>query len=227
MTRLSKQQLQALKEKAAEFQKRLVQVAKKKVPDGTNQGAFFATLFQMAAECIEDDVEGFCDLAEQSFEEIEAHGQESQLSEDWLAEVTGEKDSFYFSTENLVSDLVSPLKRKRWKKQLSEDEIERIKNEIENAIVEEDDSPCDLHQALAVAHGENVEHWIETIKKALEHEDRTLEFWTLREKTELKPAELFLSVLLGQEHWFITQDKFYGTIAVGARRKGEQTWINR
>ena len=221
MTRLSKQQLQALKEKAAEFQKRLVQVAKKKVPDGTNQGAFFATLFQMAAECIEDDVEGFCDLAETIFEEIEAHGQEPQLSEDWLAEITGEKDNFYFSTDNLVSDLVTKPRRKRRKKQLSDDEIEQIKHDIEAAIID-DDSPRDLHQALAVAHGENVEEWIRTINQALEKSDsRSLDFWMLQKMTGLESAELLLGLLLGQEHWMIEQRDFYDEVLIKRKKKGE------
>lgn len=218
MTRLSEQQLQAVKDKASSAHNKLVRKAKKKVAEEQGQGAFFAVLFQLAAQCIEDDVEGFCDLAETIFDEIEAHGKEPQLSEDWLKEVTGEKDTFNFSTENLVSDLVSPPRSKRRKKKLSQDEKERLRQQVEAAIID-DDSPRDLHQALAVAHGENVEHWIKTIQKVLENEGGTAEFWMLREKTGLKPAELFLGVLLGQEHWFIAQDKFYGTITVGTRRK--------
>ena len=209
MGRLTQQQLEKVQEKAALVHQRLIQVAKKKVPDGTNQGAFFATLFQMAAQCIEDDVEGFCDLAETIFEEIEAHGHEPQLSEDWLAEVKGEKDNFYFSTDNLVSDLVSPPRRKRRKKQLSDDEIEQIKHDIEAAIID-DDSPRDLHQALAVAHGENVEHWIKTIQKALENEGGMAEFWQLHNITRLSPVELFLGLLLGQGNWGISQDDGFG-----------------
>ena len=224
MGRLSEQQLQALKDKAAEFQKRLVQVAKKKVPDGTNQGAFFATLFQMAAECIEDDVEGFCDLAETIFEEIEAHGHEPQLSEDWLAEVTGEKDNFYFSTENLVSDLVSPPKRKRRKKQLNEDEKERLRQEIEAAII--DDKPHQsFEQALATAHGEDPQMWIETIQKALETTQGKATFLALRKHTRLSAGELLLGLLLGQDNWVFSQDEFYGQVSI--EEEGGKRKINR
>ena len=221
MTRLSEQQLQALKDRAALFQKRLVQVAKRKVPqEGTNQGAFFAVLFQLAAAGIEDDVEGFCDLAEQIFEEIEAHGQEPLLSEDWLSEVTGEKDNFYFSTENLVSDLISPQRKKRHKKVLTEQERERLRQEVEAAVI--DNEPLDVEQALTVAHGENVEGWIMTIEKAfIESQDSILEFWDLRKKTGLQAAELFLGLLLGQEHWILGQDTFYDKVLV-ERKKGKR-----
>lgn len=213
MSRLSEQQLEKVQEKAALVHQRLVQVAKKKVPQGmTNQGAFFAVLFQMAAECIEEDVEEFCDRADEIFEEIEAHGQEPQLSEDWLKEVTGEKDNFYFSTDNLVSDLVSPPRKKRRKKQLSEEEIERIKNEIENAII--DDTPQNYEQAIAVAHGEDPQQWIESIQKALETAEGKATFWALHENTGLSAGELLLGLLLGQKHWAFRQDKFYGTATI-------------
>ena len=214
MTRLTQQQLEKVQEKAALVHQRLVQVAKRKVPqEGTNQGAFFAVLFQLAAQCIEDDVEGFCDLAETMFEEIEAHGQEPQLSEDWLAEITGEKDNFYFSTENLVSDLVSPPKRKRRKKQLSEDEKERLRQEIENAII--DDAPHQsFEQALATAHGEDPQMWIETIQKALETTQGKATFLALRKHTRLSDGELLLGLLLGQDNWIFRQDRFYGQLSI-------------
>ncbi|MEL6855537.1 MAG: hypothetical protein AAFO83_10585, partial [Cyanobacteria bacterium J06607_13] len=144
MTRLSPQQLEQVKNRAQLVHKRLMHLAKRKVPQGANQGAFFATLFHLAALGIEEDVEGFCDRAEQAFEEIEAHGQEPQLDEDWLKEVTGEKDTFNFSTENLVSDLVTLPRRKRKKRGLSQEEKERIRGEIEDAIV--DDVPMGVEQ---------------------------------------------------------------------------------
>ena len=49
------------------------------------------------------------------------------LDGDWLGEVTGDRDTFNFSTENLVSDLVSPPRKKRRQKQLSQEEIGRAK----------------------------------------------------------------------------------------------------
>ena len=215
MTRLSEEQLETAQERAALFQKRLVQVAKRKVPQGTtNQGAFFAVLFQLAAQCIEDDVEGFCDRAEAAFEEIEAHGQEPQLDEDWLKELTGEKDTFNFSTENLVSDLVATHRKKKRKKELSDEERARIKQEIENAII--DEQPQDFEQALAVAHGEDPKDWIKTIKKALQKENGKAEFWQLRKVTKLSPGELLLGLLLGQENWEIGQQVFYKQVTIVA-----------
>lgn len=214
MGRLSEQQLEKVQEKAALVHQRLVQVAKKKVPqEGTNQGAFFAVLFQLAAQCIEDDVEGFCDRAEAAFEEIEAHDQEPQLSEDWLSEVTGEKDNFYFSTDNLVSDLVSPPRRKRRKKQLSQEEKEKLRQEIENVIVNETDE-LNFGQAISVAHSEDSHDWIEKILVALRKETGTADFWTLRKITKLSVGKLLLRLLLYQENWSTKQNSFYGKVTV-------------
>ena len=84
MGRLSEQQLQAVKEKAALVHKRLMHLAKMKVPQQANHGTFFATLFHLAAQGIENDVEAFCDRAEEVFEEIEAHGKDPTIDIDWL-----------------------------------------------------------------------------------------------------------------------------------------------
>ena len=46
---------------------------------------------------------------------IEAHGQEPELDDDWLDELTGEKDSFYFSTDSIVQALPPLPRRKRCK----------------------------------------------------------------------------------------------------------------
>lgn len=216
MTRLSPQQLERVQKKAALVHQRLVQGAKKKVPQGANQGAFFAILFHLAALGIEDDVESFCDRAEATFEEIEAHGQEPTIDIDWLKEVTGEKDTFNFSTENLVSDLVTLPRRKRRKRGLSEEEKEKLAAQVEAAII--DDLPMGVEQALAVAHGEDVQGWIEKILMALnENHSGTLEFWMLRDRTGLQPAELLLGLLLGQENWTIRQNGFYEMVWVESK----------
>ncbi|NJM97791.1 MAG: hypothetical protein HC800_12105 [Phormidesmis sp. RL_2_1] len=214
MGRLSQQQLEALQEKALAFHRRLVTTAKQRVTDEEGQAAFFAALFQLAAVCIEGDVDRFCDRADEVFEEIEAVGQEPMLDIDWLAEVTGDQDNFYFSTDTLVSDLVPLPRRKRRQHLLSHDEIDRLKKEIEQAIIE-DDGPLNLQQALAGAHSENVQHWIDAIKNALEKEGGKTDFWLLHNITQLPPVELFLGVLLGYDYWSIRQDDGFGkTITV-------------
>ena len=166
------------------------------------------------AEAIEEDVDGFCDRAEMAFEEIEAYGQELGLDTDWLGEVVGDRDNFYFSTDNLVSDLVSPPRRKRQKKELSEEEHERLRAEVEAAIIDEQDEGQSFEQALAVAHGENVEEWIITINQALRKEGGQADFWQLWKGTKLQPVELFLGLLLGQQHWNVRQFEFYGTVNI-------------
>lgn len=137
--------LRTVKDKALSAHDRLVRTAQKRSAD--QQGAFFTALFHLAAEAIKDDVKQFCDRAKATLEKVEAHGHEPQVDKDWLKEVTGEKDNFYFSTEKLMSDLVTTPRRKRRKKRLSDDEIKRIKNDIEAAIID-DDLPQDFHQDL-------------------------------------------------------------------------------
>ena len=85
-----------------------------------------------------------------------------------------------------------------------------------------------VEQALAVAHGENVQGWIVKIKGALtESSSGMMEFWMLRDKTGLQPVELFLGVLLGQEYWRIGQNGFYETLWIemkGQKKgRGERT----
>ena len=223
MTRLSPQQLEQVQIRAEQFQKKLVLRAKGRGDSRSTEGSvFFATLFRLAAETIEDDVESFCDLAERLFEEIEAHGQEPQLDGDWLGEIVGDRDTFNFSTDNLVSDLVSLPRKKRRQKVLSQDEQDRLRKEVENAILDEGEEQ-NLQQALAVAHGENVNDWIEKIRMALqESESGVLEFWTIRRKAGLIPAELLLGILLGQHHWIIEQRVFYGEVLVRMRGEGRR-----
>lgn len=214
--RLSPEQIEKVKKNATAFQQNLVLKAKGKVEGRRAEGGvFFSTLFRLAGESIENDVNGFCDKADAVFEEIEAYGQEPQLDGDWLGKIVGDRDTFNFSTDNLVSDLVSPTRKGRRKKQLTQEERDRLKHEVEKAILDDDVTPQDYQQAIAVAHAENVADWIETIKRALnESEAGILEFWTLKERTGLYPAELFLGLLLGHENWCIRQNGFYSEITV-------------
>lgn len=92
--------------------------------------AFFPEVFRIASELIEQDTDGFCDPAEMVFEEIEAHGQEPQLDDDWIDELTGENDNFYFSTDSLVQELEKLPGRKRGRKSLSDTEVDRITREV-------------------------------------------------------------------------------------------------
>jgi len=215
-SRLSPEQLLRVRHKAEAFHNALVNRAKGKVGGGSREkGAFFAVLFRLAGEVIESDVNGFCDLAEIVFEEIEAFGQEPQLDIDWLGEVVGDRDTFNFSTDNLVSDLVSLPRRKKTTKKLSEEEKKRLRDEVEAAILEEEE-PQNFEQAMAVAHGENVQEWIRKINRALRKEGGKADFWTLRKKTKLQPVELLLGILLGQQHWSVRQTEFYGTVTIEA-----------
>ena len=71
--------MERAQKKASEFQERLVNKARTRGPQGADEGSFFAALFRLAAETIEEDVDEFCDRAEAAFEEIEAFGQELGL----------------------------------------------------------------------------------------------------------------------------------------------------
>ena len=187
-----------------------------------SEKAFFPEVFRIASELIERDASSFCDRAEEVFEEIEAHGQEPQLDDDWIDQLTGENDSFYFSTESLVRELEPLPGRKRGRKPLSDLEVQRLTREIENAIIDDEyETTQSFEQALAVAHGENVQDWINSIKHALsDSENREIEFWRLQQLTRLRPTELFLGLLLGQEHWTMRQQDFYGQLFVCRRGSG-------
>lgn len=228
-SRLSPEQLERVQKRAISFQKNLVLRARER-DDGnsTEGGVFFAELFRLAGEAIEEDVETFCDRAEEVFEEIEAYGQEPQLDDDWLGEVTGDRDTFNFSTDNLVSDLVSKPRRKRREKELSDEERGRFQAEVEAAIIDDQDEGQSFEQALAVAHGEDVQAWIEKIRSnLLNSESRILDFWTLHKGTGLRPSELFLGLLLGQQHWEIGQEQFYGKVTVEMQGQIEKERVGR
>jgi len=216
--RLSEAQKKRVQGRAIAFRRRVVAIAHKKAnrEGGT---AFFPEVFRIASELIEHDTDGFCDRAAEVFEEIEAHGQEPQLDDDWLGEITGENDNFYFSTDSLVSEPEALPGRKRGRKALTDKDVERITREIENAIID-DDEGLSFEQAIAVSHSENVEDWINAIKMALENSGNgEMEFWALHQRTRLRPTELFLGLLLGQQNWDIRQTEFYGQVNVCLRRK--------
>ena len=214
--RLEQAQVERIEQQVSAFQDRLMAAARRRVPNGAaaEGGLFFSVLFQLAASAIETDVDAFCDRADEIFEEIEAYGQEPLLDTDWLSGLTGHRDTYHFSTDNLVSDLVSPPRRPRRRKSLSDEEKEKLRQEVEAAII--DEVPQTVEQALAVAHGENVDDWVCRIRRALTgSRDGLLEFWLLQEETRLKPVELFLGLLLGHEHWQITQtDGFFSKVHI-------------
>ena len=108
--RLSDQQMMMAQERAISWRQKVVAIALQnsqrmgQVNRGTSeegQRAFFPEVFRIASELIEQDTGEFCDRAEEVFDEIEAHGQEPQLDDEWIDELTGENDNFYFSTDSL------------------------------------------------------------------------------------------------------------------------------
>ena len=228
-SRLSDEQKKVVQGRAISWRQKVVAVALQnsqrmgQVNRGTSeegQRAFFPEVFRIASELIEQDTGEFCDRAEEVFEEIEAHGQGASLDDDWIDELTGENDNFYFSTDSLVRERESLPGLKRGRKSLTDDEVESITRDVENAIID-DDQGQSFEQALAVAHSENVNDWIEAIKRALNHiGNREIEFWRLQQLTRLRPTELFLGLLLGQQHWTLGQETFYGQLFVCRRGSG-------
>ena len=205
--RLSPEQWQLAHHKALSFRDRLVKQA---INKATGNTVFYPELFRIAAELIEKDADAFCDRAEDIFDEIDAYGQEPLLDDDWLAEVTGEKDSFYFSTDSLVTELPPLPGQKRGKKPGELDEAEVIKA-VEDAIVS-------MEEAISVAHQEDPSSWIEHIRSTLEKERGSATFGQLRQATGITPGALFLGLLLGQDSWHLKQKEFYGEVVVELRR---------
>jgi len=201
--RLSDQQLAAAVEKATRWRRAVEDRVR---AEGIGEKAFFSEVFRLAGEGIEADVDGFCDRAEMAFEEIEAHGQEPQLDDDWLGELTGENDNFYFSTDSIVSDAEKLPGRKRGRKQKLPDE-QQVVQAVEEAVQ-------NLEDALRVSHHENPNPWIQRISVSLEHSHGTMGFWKLRKVTHLSTGALFLGLLLGQENWELVQQEFYGDLVV-------------
>ena len=202
--RLSEAQRQRAQQKAVYFRQQV---------ERESQGRGFAEVFRLAALRIEADVNGFCDRAQEVFEEIEAFGQEPQIDEDWLKEITGETDNFYFSTESLTQEAPKlPGQRGRRKKA-------QVDEQVVVAAVEE--AVQSLEDALNVSHSENVQSWIKKVAtslQSLQEQDNGISFWQLQEITELQPTALWLALLLGSQHWTLeqTENEFYKDVTVKA-----------
>jgi len=178
-----------------------------------SQGRGFAEVFRLAALRIEEDVDGFCDRAQEVFEEIEAFGQEPQIDEGWLKEITGETDNFYFSTESLTQEAPKlPGWRGRKKKA-------QVDEQVVVAAVKE--AVQSLEDALNVSHSEDVQSWIKKVATSLQsvqEQDNGISFWQLQEITELQPTALWLALLLGGQHWSLeqTENEFYKDVIIKA-----------
>lgn len=200
--RLSKTQQQRAQQKAACFRQQV---------ERESQGKGFTEVFRLAALRIESDVEGFCDRAQEVFDEIEAFGQEPQIDQDWLKEVTGETDNFYFSTDSLVQEASKLPNRRGRKKKVQADE------RVVVAAVEE--AVQSLEDALSVSHSEDVQSWIQrvvTSLRSVREQHNGISFWQLQKITKLQPTALWLALLLGSQHWRIEQaeDDFYRDVTV-------------
>ena len=222
-SKLSDQQKKGVQERAISWRQKVVAIAlqniqrKGQVNRGTSeegQRAVFPEVFRIASELIEQDTGEFCDRAEMVFEEIEAHGQEPELDDDWIDELTGENDNFYFSTDSLEKQRNTLPGLKRGRKSKAPDEQAVVKA-VQEAVQS-------FEEALAVSHVEQPQIWISTIKRALEKERGTADFDRLKRMTQLSTGALFLGLLLGQENWELSQDCFYGqvTVTVGEKKMG-------
>lgn len=199
------QQHQNALDKARQFQQEVVAIAQQQPKD-----AFYLTLFRLAADQIEKDVDSFCDRAAMAFEEIEAYGHEPTLDDDWLDELTGENDTFYFSTDSLTSELPPLPGKKRGRKPKSPTEQEVVMA-VQNAVQQAED-------ALAVSHMEDPGDWVMRIQNALQGNHGQASFAHLLALTRLSPGALFLGLLLGHEKWRMKQHEFYGEVMVGLRK---------
>ena len=193
--RLSEDQLQRAQQKAQRFRLHI-----------EAQGRGFADIFRIAAQQIEADVDSFCSRAEILFEEIESFGQEPVLDNDWLAEVVGEKDSFYFSTDSFLTKLPLPAAKRRGRGSSELNEVE-VTEAVEEAI-------ASMETALSVAHREEPNQWIDKIYAALQKRKGTATFKQLQKITGLSSGALFLGLLLGHDLWRTQQQTFYGEVLV-------------
>ncbi|MGC1308307.1 MAG: hypothetical protein WA885_13850 [Phormidesmis sp.] len=174
--RLSEKQWLKLRHSAMQFRQQVVQ---------QGNGLGFAEVFRLAADRIEADVECFCDRAERIFEEIHAWRKEPPLDRDWLENITGEQDCFYFSTENLVKgpDRLHRKQRGRRRRQREPDEAEGVQV-VEKAVQ-------NLEDTVAVSHSENVKDWIWKIAITLDErggrdkEGKGMEFANIYRKVVL------------------------------------------
>lgn len=209
--RLSPQQWQLAQARAVGFRDQLVHWTTNKATGNT---AFYPELFWLAAQLIEKDADAFCDRAQAIFDEIDAYGQEPQLDSDWLQELTGEKDSFYFSTDILVSELPPLPGQKRGRKPRPPDERDVVEA-VQQAISEAEED------VRAIAYEESPSDWILKIATALKENHGTADFGLLRKATGLSPGALLIGLLLGHEQWILRQVAFYGEVEVRSRNTAE------
>jgi len=208
--RLSTDTLRHLEKRAVRFRQLVNWMARRKV-EGRQFESVNGAMFAICAELIQRRTDKFCVKADDEFDSIEAHGQEPELDDDWLAEeITGEKDNFYFSTDSIVKGL-PPLPRRTRDRTLKGDLDEQMMAQVVEEAVQS------FEQALAVSHVEQPHQWIENIKRALENNSGILEFWELNSKTGLSQGALWLGLLLGHENWTLRQHCFYGTVVVSLK----------
>ena len=202
--RLSQERLLHLEERAIRFRQLVNWVARRKV-EGHQFESVNGAMFAIAAELIGRKTDRFCESAEDEFDCLEAYGSEPELDDDWLDELTGEKDNFYFSTDSLVQRLPDLPRRKRARRPEANLDEAQMAQVVEAAVQSWED-------ALAVSHVEKPQEWIENIKIALEQNGGKANFWLLQHSTGLSPGALFLGLLLGHQNWVTTQIDFDGNI---------------
>lgn len=125
------------------------------------------------------------------------------LSEDWLANLV-------LKTSSLdLSRFAKPDIRPR----LPEEELlGEVPSEQENyEQFQSESSPDTLEQVLAIAHSESVSDWRIKIMEVLKTEDFPIDFWLLREKTQLSPSALFLG-LFGSDDWYMKKNEEVSTV---------------
>ena len=131
--RLSQERLRHLEKWAVRFRQLVNWVANRKVERRQFESVNGA-MFAIAAELIARRTDKFCENAEDEFDSLEAYGQEPQLDDDWLNQLTGENDCFYFSTDSIEKELL-PLPRRRRMRQrrgdLDEAQMGRV---VEEAV---------------------------------------------------------------------------------------------
>ncbi|MGC1306644.1 MAG: hypothetical protein WA885_05400 [Phormidesmis sp.] len=210
--RLSEERVRHLQERAVRFRQLVNWVARKQVEDHQFE-SLNGAMFAICAELIQRKTDRFCEKAEDEFDTIEAYGSEPELDDDWLDELTGEKDSFYFSTDSIEKGLPPLPRRARGKKPEADLDEGQMAEVVEKAVQS-------FEQAMAVSHGEQPQEWIEKIKGAISDKGGEAEFWGLQTSTGLSPGALFLGLLLGHENWTPTQldfqdiPSFYGSFSV-------------
>ena len=146
----------------------------------------------------------------------------SFLSEDWLNNLvlkTSSLDLTRFAKPD--TRLRLPGEELLWETSSNQEDSER--SQLES-------SPDTLEQVLAIAHSESVSDWRVKIMEVLENEDSAIDFWLLREKTQLSPSALFLG-LFGSDDWYMKKNEEapnvggYGSIWISLTKFKEQAYL--